>query len=453
MAFTIDDRIVTAVEKYRGLMFEAERAIWKHPETGYKEWDTHAYFAERMTKMGYRLTEAGNIPGFYADIDTGRPGPSVLVMGELDSVICKAHPECDPETGAVHACGHHCQTSSLLGVAAALTEPGLLSGLSGRIRLMFVPAEELIELEYRESLRRKGIIEYYGGKVEFMRRGFMDGMDMAFYTHTGGGAPSTIGISGGGNGCITKNITFTGKVSHAAFPSGGINALYAANNAMNAINALRETFLEKDYIRVHPIITGRVGGVNNIPDCVTMESYVRGASLDAIRAANAKVNRALAAGAAAIGANVHLSDRPGYMPVHPDPLLKKAAADACRSFLDEAHFSVGEGWDTGCTDMGDISSVMPAICTGCAGLRGTGHGADLFVVDQESALVTPAKFHVALLTGLLRNGAEKAEEIRANAHTDFPSVKAYFETLEQLRLDTDAVEYLEDGDVRLHLHS
>ena len=80
----------------RDLMFTAERQIWKHPETGYREWKTHAYLKEEFEKLGYQLTEAGNIPGFYTDIDTGRPGPKLLIMGEMDSLIVSTHPECDP---------------------------------------------------------------------------------------------------------------------------------------------------------------------------------------------------------------------------------------------------------------------------------------------------------------------------------------------------------------------
>ena len=45
------------------------------------------------------------------------------------------------ETGCVHACGHHCQSATLLGIAAVLKEPGALDGLCGSVRLMAVPAE------------------------------------------------------------------------------------------------------------------------------------------------------------------------------------------------------------------------------------------------------------------------------------------------------------------------
>ena len=118
------DKFIKAVEKNGALAKEALDYLWKNPETGYKEWKAHAYLTEKFRALGYELVEAGNIPGFYTDLDTGRPGPTVLVMGELDALICESHPDADPETGAVHSCGHCCQAAGLLGVAAALKEPG-----------------------------------------------------------------------------------------------------------------------------------------------------------------------------------------------------------------------------------------------------------------------------------------------------------------------------------------
>ena len=122
------EKLYQAVEKNKDMILEAERHIWKNPEPGYREWKTHAYLKEKYEALGYKLHEAGNIPGFYTDVDTGRPGPTIAVFGELDSLICNAHPEADPETGAVHACGHCAQTAALLGLAAALKERNERSG-------------------------------------------------------------------------------------------------------------------------------------------------------------------------------------------------------------------------------------------------------------------------------------------------------------------------------------
>ena len=176
-------KYLTLADAQRERIFAAEKRIWENPETGYREWKTDQYLSDIFTSLGYRLTKAGNIPGFVTEIDTGRPGPCVLIFGEMDSLICPDHPESDKETGAVHSCGHHAQCAALVGIAAALKAPGALDGLCGKIRLCAVPAEELIEQTYREELVRQGIIHYYGGKVEFLYRGLLDGCDIAMMVH------------------------------------------------------------------------------------------------------------------------------------------------------------------------------------------------------------------------------------------------------------------------------
>ncbi len=437
------------VASQREVMFSAADYIWKHPETGYREWKTHAYLAEEFKKLGYELVEAGNIPGFYTDIDTGKPGPKLLIMGELDSLIVSTHPDCDPETGYVHACGHHCQVSALLGIAAALKQPGAMDNMSGSIRLMAVPAEELIEIGFREELRKQGVIKYFGGKVEFMHRGYMDGCDIALLVHTGGGDHPSIALTPGSNGCVTKNINFVGVSAHAGgSPHLGINALYAASQAMNAANALRETFQEKDTIRFHPIITKGGGAVNAIPNDVRMESYVRGASLEAIKEANTKINRALAASAAAMGANVVLKDRPGYTPLENEEQLYDLTCEIVKQCFGEDAL-VKRGRSTGCTDMGDVSAVMPTVQPYASGACGVGHGSDYRIADPESALVMSAQYQVLMAEALLSNNAELGKKIIQNAKLRFSSMEEFFQAIDGLFLDKEAVKQNEDGTITL----
>ena len=437
------------VASQREVMFSAADYIWKHPETGYREWKTHAYLAEEFKKLGYELVEAGNIPGFYTDIDTGKPGPKLLIMGELDSLIVSTHPDCDPETGYVHACGHHCQVSALLGIAAALKQPGAMDSMSGSIRLMAVPAEELIEIGFREELRKQGVIKYFGGKVEFMHRGYMDGCDIALLVHTGGGDHPSIALTPGSNGCVTKNINFVGVSAHAGgSPHLGVNALYAASQAMNAANALRETFQEKDTIRFHPIITKGGGAVNAIPNDVRMESYVRGASLEAIKEANTKINRALAASAAAMGANVVLKDRPGYTPLENEEQLYDLTCEIVKQCFGEDAL-VKRGRSTGCTDMGDVSAVMPTVQPYASGACGVGHGSDYRIADPESALVMSAQYQVLMAEALLSNNAELGKKIIQNAKLRFSSMEEFFQAIDGLFLDKEAVKQNEDGTITL----
>ncbi|MCL2517749.1 MAG: amidohydrolase, partial [Oscillospiraceae bacterium] len=345
-------KLLDLIDKHRELIENAENFLWANPETGYREWKSSSFLQAEYEKLGYNLTLAGNIPGFYTEIDTGLPGPKILILSELDSLLCNDHPDADPQTGAVHACGHSAQGAALLGLAAALKDEGTLDGLCGSVRLCVVPAEELIEVGYREELRKQGIIKYYGGKVEFLYRGYFHGVDISYMIHTSSGKEHSFFLNKGNNGCVVKNIKYTGVAAHAGgSPHSGVNALYAANIGMSAINALRETFRDEDHIRVHPIITAGGTAVNAIPSEVRIESYVRGGTTEAIEKINKKVNRALAAGAVSLGANVELCDRPGYTPLNNDVNLNKLAEKAMKLVVPEDNVSMSDGWGTGCTDM------------------------------------------------------------------------------------------------------
>ena len=436
--------IIAAVEKHQTLILEAERYIWKHPETGYKEFKTSAYMAAAFNNLGYDLVMADGITGFYTVVDTGKPGPEILILAELDSVICPEHKDADPVTGAVHSCGHNTQCAALIGIAAALKEPGILDKFCGKIRLCAVPAEELLEIEYRTNLKKEGKIKYLGGKSEFLSRGYFDGVDIAFMVH----AATSFSVIGGHVGCIAKWITYKGVAAHAGgSPWDGRNALYAASCGLNAINAIRETFQEKDIIRVHPIITAGGKMVNAIPEAAVLESFVRGATFDAICDANKKVNRALCGAALSLGTNIEIVDIPGYAPLHDDPNLVKLSAEAAKLAIPEYEYIVSDKVSSGSTDMGDLCCIMPVVQPYAAGTQGRSHGNNYEVVDPIAACVGSAKLQLGMLLILLSNGAERAKKVIAEYKPLFASKDAYLQFMDSLYKEGDRIIYNDDESV------
>ena len=432
-----------AVQKHEKLILDAQNYIWANAETGYREVKTSKYMADAFEALGYTLVKPNDIPGFYTVIDTGRQGPEVLIFGELDSLICPDHPDADKVTGTVHCCGHSAQCAALLGIAAALKEPDVLDGMCGRIRLCAVPAEELIEIEYRNELIKKGVIKYYGGKTEFMYRGYFDGVDLAFMVHTTNSEKIVI-RDADAVGIISKSITYKGKSAHAgSAPWQGINALYAATQGLNSANALRETFKESEYIRFHPIITKGGNAVNAIPDTVTIESYIRGISFDVLKSTNKKINRALCGAALSLGGNVEINDYAGYAPMTNDKNLLECAKEAAAVAGFEYDVSTAVG--TGSTDMGDISNVMPAIHPYMPGAVGTSHGKDYFIAKPELACVGSAKWQVELLNILLKDGGARAYEIIKSFKPRFASKKEYFEAIDSLKSSGERITYTDGG--------
>ena len=441
-----------AVDKNKNLIIDAFNYIWNNPETGYKEWKTHNYLKNAFLSLGYDLTEAGNIPGFCAEVDTGKIGPTILVFAEMDALVIPSHPDADPETGAVHACGHCTQTASVLGVAAAIKEPGMLDGLCGKIRFVVVPAEESIEMEYRNELVEKGIIKYKSGKVEFLYRGMLDGADLAFMIHAYVGKKHSGSMNGGSNGLIVKSAEFQGVSAHAGgCPHDGINALYAANTALNAINALRETFKDSDHIRVHPVVSCGDTSVNAIPDNVSFETFVRGATMDSAVEANKKINRAIAASAAAIGAKVRISDRGMMWPRWTDRTMFSVFKQAMESVLETTDCNV-DRWGTGSSDIGDISGLMPMVQAYVGGAAGNEHGSDYRIADVDTACVDSAKIQLIAIRLLLENEAGIAKQATELYHPYFRNKKEYFAFADNIQREFDAVIYEENGNVVLNLN-
>ena len=52
-------KLLDAVNRNSEKIQKAYEYIWSHPETGYKEWKTHAYLAKEFRDLGYELVEPG----------------------------------------------------------------------------------------------------------------------------------------------------------------------------------------------------------------------------------------------------------------------------------------------------------------------------------------------------------------------------------------------------------
>ncbi len=444
-------KLFDAVEAYKDVILKAERDLNSMPELGFREWKTHAYMKARFEELGYELTELGNIPGFYTDVDTGRPGPKIVVFAELDGLPCPGHPFADPETTAAHACGHHCQCAGLVGVAAALKTPGALDEMSGSIRLFTVPAEEGVSASYREELRKSGKVRYFAGKPEVLYRGLLDDVDIAMMVHLRG-KPLKMSCPKGTNGNVRKKATFIGRSAHAGgSPHKGINALYAATTAISAANALRETFQEKDTVRMHPIVPKGGNVVNAIPDEVIVENMVRAGDYEVVGQISRKINLAFAGSAAAMGCRVYFDDVAGSAPRINDKNLMDVFHDVALNFFKEEEMEFDKIWGKSSSDMGDISNVIPAVHPYIGGAVGVGHSAGFLVEDAYTACVTGAKIITGVLKNLLMENAALAQKVIAEKKVRYASKEEFFKAKDALDFVGDGVVYNEDGTVTLQV--
>lgn len=404
-------RILRLIDVHKDQIIAFAEDIAAHPEPGYEEFCTAGKTAEVLKNLGYKVTEHLARTGVKGTKSI-KEGPSLAVIGELDAIGCHSHPNANPVTGVAHACGHHAQMAAMIGCAIAMADPDVQKCLAGTVNFLAVPAEEYIDADKRARLKKEGI-EFCCGKSEMIRTGVFDDTDIALTTHVHMvpveedfylGNPAC-------NGYSAERVTVRGKAAHGAIdPWNGVNALSITTSAIQMMGLMRETFREEDHVRLHNVIRKAGDVINSVPDEAIVETKVRAASLDKICEITDMVNRAYAGSAYAFGGKIEMEKLQGYMPIIPraaDNALIEAADDLGLNYR-----TVQKGdFNNACTDVGDLSHLVPVVNFTFKGFEGKLHGADFKITDPEKAYILPAKLLALTVYKLLKNGGQEAKKI------------------------------------------
>ena len=403
MSFMIDEtgqRILRLIDVHKDQIIAFAEDIAAHPEPGYEEFCTAGKTAEVLKNLGYKVTEHLARTGVKGTKSI-KEGPSLTVIGELDAIGCHSHPNANPVTGV-----------AMIGCAIAMADPDVQKCLAGTVNFLAVPAEEYIDADKRARLKKEGI-EFCCGKSEMIRTGVFDDTDIALTTHVHMvpveedfylGNPAC-------NGYSAERVTVRGKAAHGAIdPWNGVNALSITTSAIQMMGLMRETFREEDHVRLHNVIRKAGDVINSVPDEAIVETKVRAASLDKICEITDMVNRAYAGSAYAFGGKIEMEKLQGYMPIIPraaDNALIEAANDLGLNYR-----TVQKGdFNNACTDVGDLSHLVPVVNFTFKGFEGKLHGADFKITDPEKAYILPAKLLALTVYKLLKNGGQEAKKI------------------------------------------
>ena len=404
-------------------LIACSKAAYLCPEVGFSEYKTSRLINNLLNGLGLKVEKGLAKTGMKTVIEFDNAGPRVAVLCELDAIRVPSHPGADKNTGAAHACGHHAQIGTLLGVAKALMKEEIRSFLHGSVALIGTPAEEFVDISQRLELKRSGQISFLSGKQEMIKTGVFDDIDLAMLVHTSSGnGTASLHIGGTSNAHIAHHVKFVGRSAHAGgSPEKGVNALQAAMLAINAINTQRETLQEEDVARIHGIIVKGGNAVSAIPDEVIYEGRVRSVDMDRLKQINDQVLRCYRAGALGIGANVEIESIPGYLPMKNDVGLQNIFRNNAESLVglrsvrrSPDHESLG-----GSTDMGDLSNLIPSIHPYSISAVGTGHGSDYLINNYDYATVIPAQVMVGTIIDLLSDDAQRANDIQRKFQPKF----------------------------------
>lgn len=216
------------------------------------------------------------------------------------------------------------------------------------------------------------------------------------------------------------------------------------------MNALREVFPEGYLIRNATIITEAGTSPQFIPAKVIVESNVRACDYNVLKDINEKINRAYAAGALAVGAEVKIEDLEMYIPEKdcdcPD-LQNVAYEVGCDLFGKEnVYFDRGRTiHNIGGTDMGNVGAVMPVIQPFSSGIDGWGHNPNCKIKYPEYAVFDPAVVQASIACVLLENGGMRAKKIVADYKPIFSSIAEYCAAMDKMCETKRPITYNEDG--------
>lgn len=121
---------------------ELRRDLHTHPELRFEEKRTASLVAEYLRRLGYEPHIGLARTGVVATLDTGRPGPAIMLRADMDALPISETgqaPWASRIEGVMHACGHDGHTVMLLGAAAALAAD---PPACGKVHFVFQPGEE-----------------------------------------------------------------------------------------------------------------------------------------------------------------------------------------------------------------------------------------------------------------------------------------------------------------------
>ena len=405
----IKQRALEAIDAARTHILALGDELLHTPETAFTEVRSSAILRRELTAAGLSCRDGLAITGLRADLRSGRDGPTVAILGELDALRVPGHPDADPVTGAAHACGHHAQGTAMIGAAIGLTAAGVRDGLAGNIAFIAVPAEEVQPADYYADFLRRGQLRSTSGKAQLVLEGVFDDIDAALMIHSAAAA----GIAAGCNGLVSRTFTFRGRSAHAGLaPENGINALSMLRTAMAMIDAQRENQNPADHIRIHGVVTQGGLAENIIPDKAVLSLLVRARTLSAMEKTAAMTERCARGAALAFGGEVSIRSTPGYLPLRQSPLLLEIHKNNFARVAPGAPFAELPHRGSS-TDMGDISSIMPALHPYSGGAVGTPHEDDFVIADPEAAYVTSAKLLALNTIDLLYGGGDAKRALAA----------------------------------------
>jgi amidohydrolase len=245
------------------------RALHRRPEVGLRLPQTREAVLGALADLPLQLHLGRSLSSVVAVLDGGRPGPTVLLRGDMDALpmVEDTGLEFGSEIpGAMHACGHDLHTAMLGSAARVLA--GRRDELAGRVLFMFQPGEE--GFHGARYMIDEGMLDRTGpaGRPEY-----------AFALHVAATVASgEVHVRSGPMMAAADSftVTVTGRGGHASAPQDALDPVPAAAAMVGALQTVvtrRVNTHQPVVLTVARIIAGSTSNV--IPETAVLEGTLR----------------------------------------------------------------------------------------------------------------------------------------------------------------------------------
>lgn len=254
--------IKTLAENLAPRLIEIRRHIHSHPELSGEEYQTSAYVAGVLSSCGLHVTEAVGKTGVVGEL-SGNSDRRIALRADMDALPIQEMTQLEfasRNPGVMHACGHDVHTTVGLGTAMILAQ--LSEPLSGNVRFLFQPAEEIAQ-----------------GAKWMVEDGVTKDIEAILGVHVFPTIPArNIGIRYGALTAAADDveIIIEGESGHGARPHQAIDAIWIASQVITTL----QQSISRTQNPLHPVVLtiGRIEGgraANVIADRVKMVGTVR----------------------------------------------------------------------------------------------------------------------------------------------------------------------------------
>ena len=286
------------------------RALHEWPEIGNDLPITREKVLEALDGLPLDVTLHETTSGIAALLEGGKPGPTVLLRGDMDALPLTEETGLDftsRSDGAMHACGHDTHTSMLVGAAKLLS--GQRADIAGRVLFMFQPGEE--GNHGARFMLEEGLLDLPGRSD-----GTESPITGAFALHITSALPTGwLGCRGGPilAAADTLFITVKGRGGHASQPHRALDPIPIACEIVQALQTMitrRIDVFDPAVVTVGKIMAGTVNNI--IPETAEIEGTIRAVSETTRRLVHDGIRRVAEGIASAHDAEVTVEVVDGY---------------------------------------------------------------------------------------------------------------------------------------------